>query len=803
MAPAINILGLSVGLAACLIILLYVRYELTYDQWLPDSERVYQLQSKFAGEGAPAEPSQMATFAAGAALKKDFPQVEALVHAQLTMAELHYGGKARSPGVLLLVDGPFFDVLGLPLSEGDPKTALAQVGSAVLTETAARKLFGTGPALGEVVTLKFGETAHEYKITGVLKDLPKNTHLDFSMLARFDSSNPPPYMAPDDMKWSGTAGFTYLKLRKGVGPGFLTREMPAWKKRNVPRTLHSPWSTEWQLVGLSRIHLGTAVGISERPNANIGLISTFVAMAFLILGIACINFINLSTAQASLRAGEIALRKLHGASRWQLIAQFLLEASLFSITATVIALAMVELLSPYISAHLNSDLNLAYGDFKGVLLPIFGLTLFVSFACGVYPALYLSRFRPALVLRANAATSESPGSTRLRSALVVSQFTISIALIACTIVIHKQTSYGRDLDPGFYRTGLLEITNVAELGPSATAFAQELSRIPGVREVGRGSIRLGQSGAVVEYPPMAGTSEPLRVEEASADPAFFRAMGIKFLAGRNFDLNRAADDAAVPQPADGPGEGDPKAEVNVVINETAAERFGFRDPASAIGKPLGIKLGPGMTPIVVGVVADARFRSVKEPIDPLLFTMDPNFFQIMTLRYKGVDPSVIRKRVDSLWRKLAPQVPIESRFVEEAIEEAYEAEETLWKTFAIFAFVAVMMACLGIVGLAVFAADRRTKEIGLRKLLGAKVQDIVKLLVWQFSRPVIIGSLLAWPVAWWAMRTWLNGFDARILLTPTPFLIASLLAFAIATLTVAAHAVRIARAKLIDALRYE
>jgi putative ABC transport system permease protein len=414
------------------------------------------------------------------------------------------------------------------------------------------------------------------------------------------------------------------------------------------------------------------------------------------------------------------------------------------------------------------------------------------------------------VLKANKSSAEPPGTGKLRAALVVGQFAVSIGLIICTAVVYAQTVYARTADPGYRRDGLIQVENLGrrQLLERSTAIADEIRRVPGVVSVGRSGIGVAtqnNSNSGVQVP---GQAEPVTIGNYSIDPEFFETMGIERVAGRLFDRNRTADMVDQTYPPTPESQRAMVARgVNLVVNELATRRMGFRSPADAVGKTVSVTFVDaeyGVVPArIIGVVRDSRFRSIREPIDPIMFSWDPNGTGALLIRHDGRDPQGVRSRVEQAWKRLAPDVPFDGEFSEERVAELYDAEESRAKVFAGFALLAVIIACLGLFGLAAFTAERRTKEIGIRKVLGARTRDIVRLLAWQFSKPVIIANLIAWPIAWWAMREWLNTFDARIDLGPLPFVLAGLLALAIAIGTIAGHAFRIARANPIKALRYE
>jgi putative ABC transport system permease protein len=476
----------------------------------------------------------------------------------------------------------------------------------------------------------------------------------------------------------------------------------------------------------------------------------------------------------------------------------------------LIALTLVELLTPAFSAFLDANIRVSYFGADGILLPVVGLVLVVGVLGGLYPAFFLSRFQPASVLKANKSSAETPGTGRLRQALVVAQFAVSIGLIICTGVVYAQTVYARTVDPGYKRDHILQVDELSryQLLGKGQALADAAKRVPGVVAVGRTGIGVATQNNSNTGVMVPGRKDPVTIGIYSVDHGFLDAMGMQLVAGRWYRRDAPMDEITVPYPPD------PKAELaiaqrggNLVINELAARRLGYSDPKAIIGKTFRVAMfseEAGLMPVtVIGVVKDARFRSIREPLDPMMFINSAEGgHSHMIVRFNG-DPAAVRAGVERSWKSVAPEVPFDGRFSEDVVEELYNAEEARAQIFAAFAVLAVIVGCLGLFGLAAFTADRRTKEIGIRKVLGARTRDIVRLLVWQFTRPVILANIIAWPVAWWLMRDWLNTFDDRIALGPTPFVLAGLLALVIAVGTIAAHAVKVASANPIRALRYE
>jgi putative ABC transport system permease protein len=811
----INIFGLAIGMAACLLILLFVRYEMSYDKWIPNAQNTYQFQSWYhsheTGEDA---QLQMTPYAAGPALKKDFPQVEKTVYAWDNDPVFFSNGEATKTKHYLYTDGNLLDVIELPLVAGS-RAALDRVGNAAISQSEALKRFGTADVIGRTFTLISKGQKWDFKIVAVLKDLPKNSHLRINAVVSVDIHS---FMAKEPRAltcWGCQNGWVYARMRPGTDPRTIEAQLPAWEKRNIPDEnsgeahFNAGEDQDWHLVRLADIHLGKGQGGAMSPGNDRTTIVTFAVIALLILGMAVVNFTNLATARASQRAREVALRKVLGATRKQLIAQFVGESIIVAVVAMLIALALVELLIRPFAAFLDADIQLTYFGRGGIALPVILLVAMVGILGGLYPAFFLSRFQPAQVLRANKSSAETPGSGRLRSILVVGQFAVSIGLIICTAVIYAQTVYARTVDPGYKRDHILQVEDLSryQLIGKSEAIADRVRRLPGVDAVGLTTIGVAtdnQNNTGVVVP---GGTKPVTIGNYFIDEGFKDAMGLQLVAGRWFDPNRPTDDMTLPFPPE------PEAQralaargVNVVINELAAKRLGYKNPADAVGKTLKAALVEneyGLVPVtVVGVVKDSRFRSVKLPLDPILFQNANSNHSHMIVRFHG-DPAAVRAAVERMWKNFTNEVPFTAKFSDDIMVELYKAEDARAKTFAAFALLSVIVGCLGLFGLAAFTAERRTKEIGIRKVLGARVRDIVRLLVWQFSKPVIVANLIAWPVAWWLMRNWLNGFDTRIALGPTPFLLAGGLALAIAIATVAGHAFRVARSNPINALRYE
>lgn len=811
----INVVGLAIGLAACLIILTFVRYEFSYDAWLPNAENTYQFQMIYhpTPTGGLAGESQATSIASEAALKKDFPQVERAAWTSSQTPIFMQNGVPSTAKKSYVTDGPLLDILRVPFVHGDPKTALDDPHALVLSETEARARFGEGNPVGKTITVVDAGMTNDYRVTGVFQDLPKNSSFDATAVLRVD---PTEYFrtAPSTYtSWTWQNGAVFMRLKPGSDVAAMEAQLPAWEKRNIPDDVGSTPKTnpgdfqDWHFANMRDIHLSKAQG-QGRPNGDRQSILTFGVVALLILAMACMNFTNLATARASQRAREVALRKVLGASRRQLIVQFVGESMLVAAISMLIALALAELAMRPLNAFLDAEMSFHYFGAGGVLLPVIALTLIVGLAGGLYPAFYLSRFEPARILKANKSSADAEGSGRLRSLLVIAQFSVSIGLIACTAVIYGQTAYARNIDAGYKRDGLIQLSGVGRPQVEAVAptLLQELRKQPGITDaarVGLGIATGNNSDTDVNVP----GEKPVDLGIYGIDAHGFDTLGMKLLAGRNFSETIAMDDSTLPNPPD------PAAEkaflargTNVIVSEMAASRLGFATPAAAIGKPVQVTMTSSqpvpVTATIVGVVSDVRYRTIRQPIQPILYYYQTTGFNRLLVRFSG-DPAAAQATVERVWKRALPDLPITARFADDIVHDLYNPDETRAQLFGMFAILAVVIGCLGLFGLAAFTAERRTKEIGIRKVLGARTTDIVRLLIWQFSRPVLIANIIAWPLAWWAMRDWLNGFDVREALTPLPFLAAGALAMVIAAGTIAGHAMRVARTNPIRALRYE
>ena len=754
------------------------------------------------------------SFVAAEAMPRQFPEIEAATGLISSGGTFRKDGEPITIEDVYFTDGNFLDVIRLPMVAGDPATALDAVDSVVLTETTARRLFGRTDVLGRTVTRIAGSGDKVARVTGILRDLPANSHLRVAALYR-------PNLASSTSgneaftQWNWVAGWVYVRLRPGVDPAAMHRRMNVALRRLVPsaqRDASAPDGLGFtqELMNIRAINTGAIDAATMRLGTPMKTLVTFGIVAAFLLVVACVNFTNLATARASRRAREVGLRKTLGASRGQLIAQFLIEAVVVVAAAGLLAIALVELALPWLNAQIDGGISVRYFGADGIILPLAGLLAIVGIMGGVYPAFFLSRYRPALVLKANQSAADTPGAGRLRTGLVVLQFAVSIALIICTAIIYAQTlvrALGRSRLPGA-RPAVRQLSR-ADRRPRADRDLHAPGRRRPRRDLGgagrhharprhHDGLDLARAGGAGQRQPPAHRHRRQCVPHA------------RHARPRRPDGDRPARDGRR-RPAVRPRSG-----ARADGRTARPQRGGGRErrPASRLCQPAGggrpadrqrqVRRSGSSSPIRSSAWSTTRASLRRASrASPKSITSRPSYHSTLAVRFEGVSGASVMPAIEALWKSSVNTAPFEGFFADARIAEMYDADERRARMFAIFAAFAVLISCLGLFGLAAFTAQHRTKEIGIRKVLGARTRDIIRLLVWQFTRPVLLANLIAWPIAWWAMRDWLSEFESRIEIGPTPFVVAGLLALAIAAGTIAGHAMRVARANPIHALRYE
>jgi putative ABC transport system permease protein len=801
----INIAGLTVGFACVIFILLFLRDELSYDAWVPDSQNVYRVEVTFYPPGMAPIPFAATPFPIGPTMQTDIPGVMAQTHMAPQNMTAQVGDRSF-PAWVDVVDPNFFQVIELPFAQGDPAAAFLQPESIVLSQATAKRFFGATNPIGKTLLMS---GSHALTVTGILRDLPHNTHLVIDMIIPNTSKADLMGFSTKRNDWMSQwfdtgAGFEYIKLSPHADLGAVEKRLPPMLDRHVDLkanyafNMRGSSAMHLHLTPFRRVHL-TPFGDMER-GSRWGTIYGFAAIAALIILIACINYMNLATARAMARAREVSLRKVMGATRKQLIAQFMGESVIMALIALVLASAIVEMLTPSFDSLLARPITYSIPADWPLTLSAVAVVILVGLLGGIYPALILSGFRPAANLGTSASTAN--GSVLLRSALVVLQFAVSIGLGITAIVIFAQISYSRQLDLGFDRHNLLVIMGAGPLAPSARqSLTQALAADPAIASAARSDLVPFGGGAQAASVGLPEGTRKFTVRTVNIDPNFPGVYGMKLLAGRYLSYDRGTDvfDSNVT-------DGRPSrkniliSNPNILINEVAARKFGYR-PADAVGRTLIINASSRVT--IVGVVGDVNFDGLQAAISPFVYFYDPANLGPISVRLKPGRTQEAVAAIDRIWHRFVPTVAIQRWFQDASFDSLLADDEREGRTFAIFVGIAIFIACLGLLGLAAFSTERRTKEIGIRKAHGARTRDIVLLLLWQFSIPVLIANLIAWPVAYYYLHQWLEGYAYRISLDPLYFIAAGVIALVIAWATVIAHAAHVARANPIHALRYE
>jgi putative ABC transport system permease protein len=784
---SINLVGLAVALTCAIFIALFVRDELSYDHWIPGNQNIYRVETISNYPGFPPERQTAAPFPLAAAMKADIPQVRASTR-EVVEATTVQRGDRQFEETVAFVDPNFFTLIRLPLTAGIASNVFSAPNSIVLTEASARKYFGTVNPIGRTLTL---DGKHPLTITGILRDPPHNSTFREGFFA---SNRSDADQFNTKQMWFDLETYTYVRLVPHAAISQVLSQTRAIIRKNAnPSRFMRTKLTGDQilqplLVRLANIHLeGTGHG-------SWTTVYGFIAIAILILAIACFNFINLATARALLRAREVGLRKVLGASRKQLIFQFLSEALLNAALALAIAVAAVELLTPSYDLLLGRPITFQSTANWPFGLMVVAVTLLIGLLSGIYPAFVLSSFRPATALRTG--FTRLTGSGLLRAGLVILQFAISIGLGIATLVVFTQIRYAQRVNLGFNHNNIVVLSGLYHVPQVRRAsLVQHLRNSPYVVAVTQSSaVPFGRSwqGTAVSTAAMAhGTT--MRI--LSASPSFYGFYGIKLLAGRLLSSSRGLDVMR------GKPYGPIAAGKNVLVNEAAAHELGLF-PQQAVGRI--VYVGANHAPArIVGVIANTKFRGAFGKVDPTVYIDRPYSGYTISIRLKSHDIPQALAFIDKSWHQYAPNFAIETHFLNASFDKLFTSYERQGSIFGLFVAVAIFIACLGLFGLAAFTAERRTKEIGIRKALGARTRDIVGLLLWQFSLPVLLSNAIAWPIAWYYLRVWLQGFANRITLSPMYFLAVGLIALMIAWITVIAHTFRVARANPVDSLRYE
>ncbi|MGZ5285727.1 MAG: FtsX-like permease family protein [Flavisolibacter sp.] len=789
---AINIVGLAVGLCSFLLISLYVLDELSYDRHFDNAARIYRINSDIIFGGGELRLPQTSDMM-GATLKKDYPEVEEYTRIFTNSGSkmIKKGGSYINEPSVAHVDSTFFTVFSLEAISGDLKNSLNEPNTVVISEAAAKKYFNSLDVIGK--TIETNDNASTlYEITAVTKNLPTNSHFNFDLL--FSMKNV-------DYNWGQFISHnfhTYLLLKDGADEGSFEKKFDEYILRYVvPQAKQfmninsmedfekAGNKLEYTMTPLTKIHLYSTRQFEIAPSGNVQYVYIFSMVALFILLIACINFMNLTTARSANRAREVGIRKVLGTERKDLITQFLTESTLMAALSLVMAIFITWLVLPLFNEVTTKQMDIS-SLYSPVVLPLLiALPFLVGLLAGSYPAFYLSSFKPIVVLKGK--LQAGARSVQLRSVLVVFQFLTSIILIIGTIIIYLQLNYIRNKNLGFNKDQVLVIDDAYSLGNNIDAFKNEILAMPGV-----------VSGTMSSFLPVSNSSRNdntfskesvtsaesgINMQTWAVDQDYIPTMGMQIVKGRNFSTEFLSDSTAT------------------IINETMEK---FLDYPNPIGQKIYRSDDGGVVTsyTIVGVVKNFNFESVKRTVGPLSFFLrrSPG---LVSFKINADQVPALLKNIESKWKTLAAGMPFSYRFLDESFDEMYRSEQRVGKIALSFAIIAILIACLGLFGLATYIAEQRTKEIGIRKVLGASVGGIVRLLSKEFVKLVLIAFVIATPFAWWAMNQWLKDFAFRVNISWWIFLVAGCLALLIAMATISLQAVKAALANPVKNLRNE
>ncbi|MGN6440159.1 MAG: ABC transporter permease [Agriterribacter sp.] len=783
---AINIIGLAIGMSACLVIMVFVFYEKNFDGM--HTRNIYRLNEVQKPEGM-VEPQKVALsmFPMGPTLKSEFPEIKNFARVRpVKKRDLTYGDKNFFLEDAMWADSTFFQMFGFTLVKGDRATALQQPNSILLTEETAAKIFGKEDPMGKTLMQYIGDTM-SFKVTGILKDVPENSHMQFDALYSFNT-----FIRPEMMdRWGNNWLVTYLELAPGTGMAALEAKFPAYLKKYL--ATNEMWKYyELFLQPIGEVHGGSTSITHDYLNYQ-KFDSTytylFSIIAIVILVIACINFMNLSTAKSAERAKEVGIRKSIGAHRWQLVGQFLGESILLSLLALLLGILLAHIFLPFVAGLSERKLQLPLFSNPSLLAVVLGITVIVGIVAGLYPAAFLSSFKAVKVLKGGLGTGKN--KSLLRNVLVTIQFASAIFLIIATVFAVQQLRFMQQKDPGFVKDQVMVIPLDRVTYPKYDALKADLTNNTLFQAVTASQQMLGnnlhQSGFVFHGD---GPARELVSSQVVVDPDYLTLYKIPLIAGRNFSRDYASDNGKA-----------------YIINETMAKEL-LRDKKngsfeSLIGRHFGFG-GLDSAGVIVGIAKDFNFNSLHHKIETLsIFNQKDWGYSEMSVRINGAKAKDAIAYIRGLWSKMFPGHPFEYTFLDEHFAELYRADSQVSQVVGMLAVLAIIISCLGLFGLASYAAEKRTKEIGIRKVLGASVQHITTLLSKDFLKLVLISNVLAWPLAWFVINKWLQDFAYRISVNWLVFIAAAAAALLIALLTISFQAIKAAVANPVKSLRTE
>jgi len=763
----IKITGLSIGMACFILIGLWVRDELSFDQFHQKKERIFRILNKTdSGDFFPSP-----TYALAPALKSLYPEVEEFSRVWFWHSSLvKYGDKSFEEDRIYMADPGFFRMFSFPFVKGEPETALADRNAIVLTEEAALRYFGAEDPIGKVLYL--AEDRADFTVTGVIENIPPNSHMQFDFMIRVE------FLGEDRLaRWEEWTGPCYILLRQDASaPAFTAKIADIYKENVDPEATFFP-----VLQPLTNVHL-YELGVP----GSIKKVYVFSAVAVFILIMACINFMNLTTARSAQRAKEVGVRKVIGAFRSQIIRQFLGEALVVAFFSLVLALVLVEVFLPQFNLFTGKSLTFLNLANSSIILTLLLATVAVGLLAGSYPALFLSSFQPINTMKSQSKFGNR--GTAVRKILIVFQFAISAGLITCTLIVSRQLNYIQKLDIGLNRENVVILLNNPELRPRFESFKDRLQTKPGIKSVtsaAQGPTWVGQSISI-DWEGNPGDNR-LPVDYTVVDYDFFKTFDMEITQGRSFSPEFPTD-----------------MEEACIISELAAKQMGLENPIGTsinMGHPAWEESFRKAR--VIGVVKDFHARTLHTAVRPFVFRMYRPWHQYIFIKIDGTRVPEALGTIENTFKTIVPGYPYRLMFYNEAYNRQYMSEQQLGRLFNVFSLLSIFISCLGLFGLAAYAAEQRTKEIGIRKILGASIPGIVKLTTREFLKWVVAANLLAWPVAYLVMSQWLRDFAYKVNIGVLVYCISGGLTLIIALFTVSVQSIKAATANPVDSLRYE
>ena len=790
----INLFGLTVGLTCCLLITIYIVNELSYDRYNKNGQNIYRLTRSFNNsEGVVSLKLSTVSPPFGYYFPTDFPEIRKMTRLLNNgTTPFKYKDKLINEPNVYFADEYLFDVFTLDVVKGNPHTALKDPFSIMLSEESARKYFGNEDPMNKMLKVN---NQFEVKVTGVFKRFPANSHLHPDILVSFNTLNDPNVYGLENMRtnWGNNSFFTFLLLPEHYDINRMIAQFPAFLDRRMDhKNYNGQLPSKFNKLGLQKltdIHLYSHTDYEAEPNGDIKRVYIFSIIGLFILIIACINYMNLSTARSALRAREIGIRKVIGARKKEIVAQFLSESVLLSWAAIIISIVLLYLALPWLNTLSKQDLSIDILLKWQILVPLFLAPFAVGILSGIYPALFMSSFQPVKTLKG--LFKAGGNDISFRKVLVVIQFSISIVLIVTTIIVFQQLRYMQQTSLGYDKEHIITIPYYNEINTPYESFRNELLQNHDIRNVARSS-RIPTGRLLDNMGASAYIGDSLRpvtadIKYVATDYDFIPTYGIHVVAGRNFSRSYGMDTT------------------NFILNEAAVSAVGWKNPQDAVGKDF--KYGPAAGKII-GVIGDFHFESLHQKIVPIILinpatSANQSFFNSFSVKVSGNNVNATIAGIEKTWKRYLPELPFQYTFLDENFAQLYDSEQRQGTIFTTFACIAIFIACLGLFGLSAFTISQRIKEIGVRIVLGAKVNSIVGLLSKDFLKLVLIAAVIAFPVAWYAMTHWLEDFAYRISIHWWVFVLAAGMALVVALVTVGYHAFRAALANPVKSLRSE